>query len=99
MQNKGYKMPHELSGGEQQRIVIARALLNNPRIILADEPTGNLDTETGDAILQLLHNIQSEGTTVLMTTHNLSFLDKFPGRVFRCDHFRLSEESNTIKME
>ncbi|MDD2618247.1 MAG: ATP-binding cassette domain-containing protein [Bacteroidales bacterium] len=99
MQNKGYKMPHELSGGEQQRIVIARALLNNPRIILADEPTGNLDVETGDAIVQLLHDIQAEGTTVLMTTHNLSFLDKFPGRVFRCDHFRLSEESNTIKME
>ncbi len=99
MQNKGYKMPHELSGGEQQRIVIARALLNNPRIILADEPTGNLDAETGDAIVQLLHDIKDRGTTVLMTTHNLSFLDKFPGRVFRCDHFRLSEETNTTKME
>ena len=99
MQNKGYKMPHELSGGEQQRIVIARALLNNPRIILADEPTGNLDAETGDAIVQLLHDIKDKGTTVLMTTHNLCFLDKFPGRVFKCDHFRLSEETNTIKME
>ncbi len=99
MQNKGYKMPHELSGGEQQRIVIARALLNNPRIILADEPTGNLDAETGDAIVQLLHDIKDKGTTVLMTTHNLGFLDKFPGRVFKCDHFRLSEETNTIKME
>lgn len=99
MQNKGYKMPHELSGGEQQRIVIARALLNNPQIILADEPTGNLDVETGDAIVQLLHDIQEEGTTVLMTTHNLSFLDKFPGRVFRCEHYRLTEESNAIKME
>jgi cell division transport system ATP-binding protein len=83
MQNKGYKMPHELSGGEQQRIVIARALLNNPRIILADEPTGNLDAETGDAIVQLLHDIKDKGTTVLMTTHNLGFLDKFPGRVFK----------------
>lgn len=97
MQNKGYKMPHELSGGEQQRIVIARALLNHPRIILADEPTGNLDVETGNDIVQLLHDIQLQGTTVLMTTHNLSFLEKYPGRVFRCDHFRLNEEFDTIQ--
>lgn len=91
MSNKGYKMPHELSGGEQQRIVIARSLLNNPEIILADEPTGNLDAETGVSILQLLREIQSQGTTVLMTTHNLRFLEQFPGRVLCCENHRLTE--------
>ena len=70
MQNKGYKMPHELSGGEQQRIVIARALLNSPEIILADEPTGNLDPETGNQIVKLLHDISTSGTAVIMSTHN-----------------------------
>ena len=69
MQDKGYKMPHELSGGEQQRIVIARALLNDPKLILADEPTGNLDPETSGQILQLLHDISRRGTSVVMTTH------------------------------
>lgn len=86
MQNKGYKMPHELSGGEQQRMVIARALLNYPAVILADEPTGNLDVETSQAIVQLLHDIRQGGTTVIMTTHNLSFLESFPGRVMKCEN-------------
>lgn len=84
MSTKSYKMPHELSGGEQQRIVIARALLNNPELILADEPTGNLDPQTGFQILTLLHKLSEEGHTVLMATHNLQLLDDFPGKVFRC---------------
>ena len=71
MRKKSYKMPHELSGGEQQRIVIARALLNSPKIILADEPTGNLDPQTGQQIVSLLHHICETGTAVIMTTHNL----------------------------
>lgn len=90
MQNKGYKMPHELSGGEQQRMVIARALLNHPAVILADEPTGNLDVETSQAIVQLLHDIRQGGTTVIMTTHNLSFLENFPGRVMKCENGNLT---------
>lgn len=84
MANKSYKMPHELSGGEQQRIVIARALLNKPRLILADEPTGNLDPTTGFQILSLLHSLVETGHTVLMATHNLQLLDDFPGKVFNC---------------
>ena len=84
MANKSYKMPHELSGGEQQRIVIARALLNNPKLILADEPTGNLDPQTGYQILTLLHKLSFGGHTVLMATHNLQLLEDFPGNVFRC---------------
>ena len=87
MENKGYKMPNELSGGEQQRIVIARAILNKPEIILADEPTGNLDVETGKSIVELLHNICETGSSVVMTTHNLQLLKEYPGRVYRCaDH-------------
>lgn len=87
MGNKGYKFPNELSGGEQQRIVIARAMLNSPEIILADEPTGNLDTETGRDIVDLLHNISRAGSLVVMTTHNLRLLYEFPGQVYRCaDH-------------
>lgn len=84
MANKSYKMPHELSGGEQQRIVIARALLNSPDLILADEPTGNLDPTTGYQILSLLHSLVNSGHTVLMATHNHQLLDDFPGEVFRC---------------
>lgn len=80
MQNKAYKMPHELSGGEQQRVVIARALLNSPQIILADEPTGNLDTETGQELLELLHAIRQSGTTILMATHNRNWVEKYPAR-------------------
>lgn len=87
MSNKGYKYPNELSGGEQQRIVIARAVLNSPEIILADEPTGNLDVETGFAITQLLHSISAAGSLVIMTTHNMQLLWEYPGRVYRCaDH-------------
>ena len=84
MSNKGYKLPNELSGGEQQRIVIARAVLNSPAIILADEPTGNLDVETGKAIVELLHSICESGSSVVMTTHNLQLLKEYPGRVYRC---------------
>lgn len=84
MENKGYKIPNELSGGEQQRIVIARAMLNSPEIILADEPTGNLDVETGKAIVELLHNISANGSLVVMTTHNLQLLREYPGQVYRC---------------
>ena len=89
MNNKGYKLPNELSGGEQQRIVIARAMLNSPRIILADEPTGNLDVETGLAIVSLLHQISEKGALVVMTTHNLQLLNEFPGKVYRCEGHRL----------
>ena len=91
MNHKGYKYPSELSGGEQQRIVIARAVLNSPEIVLADEPTGNLDVETGKAIVELLHDICKSGTSVIMTTHNLNLLKDFPGRVYRCEDHRLSD--------
>lgn len=86
MLNKSYKMPHELSGGEQQRIVIARALLNSPRLILADEPTGNLDPVTGEQIVARLHDIARRGTAVVMATHNLQLVEQFPGRVFSCEN-------------
>ena len=89
MPNKGYKMPHELSGGEQQRIGIARALLNMPEIILADEPTGNLDPETSGQIVQLLHDICLNGTSVIMTTHNYNIVNLFPARVIKCQSNRL----------
>lgn len=91
MSNKDYKMPHELSGGEQQRIVIARALLNSPELILADEPTGNLDPETGSNIVQLLHDISESGTSVIMTTHNYQLVQNFPGNVKRCADGYLSD--------
>lgn len=91
MANKSYKMPHELSGGEQQRIVIARALLNRPALILADEPTGNLDPETGTSIVRLLHSLAAKGHAVVMATHNLQLTIDFPGRVLRCADKRLSE--------
>lgn len=91
MSTKGYKMPHELSGGEQQRIVIARAILNTPEIILADEPTGNLDPDTGRQIVELLRNICTQGSTVIMTTHNLQLIEEYPGRVFRCEGHKLVE--------
>lgn len=84
MQNKTYKMPHELSGGEQQRIVIARSLLNSPALILADEPTGNLDPETGSQIVSLLQEISGRGTAVIMSTHNYSIVQAFPGKIMRC---------------
>ena len=93
MENKGYKMPHELSGGEQQRIVIARALLNNPDLILADEPTGNLDPQTGYHIVKLLHRLAEEGHTVVMATHNLQLVEDFPAPVMRCADKQLRLES------
>ncbi|NLI71386.1 MAG: ATP-binding cassette domain-containing protein [Bacteroidales bacterium] len=89
MHTKGYKMPHQLSGGEQQRIVIARALLNSPRVILADEPTGNLDPNTGQDIMELLYSIRRSGTTVMVATHNLNWVDMYPGRVLLCENQRL----------
>lgn len=92
MLNKSYKMPHELSGGEQQRIVIARSMLNRPRLILADEPTGNLDPATGEQIVRRLHEISKSGTTVVMATHNLNLVQQFPGRVIRCERKRLINE-------
>lgn len=91
MEHKGYKMPNELSGGEQQRIVIARAILNYPEIILADEPTGNLDVETGRAIVELLHSISRSGAAVVMTTHNIRLLEEFPGVVYCCDNHRITD--------
>lgn len=91
MGNKGYKFPNELSGGEQQRIVIARAVLNSPEIILADEPTGNLDVETGHAIVNLLHGLSEQGALVVMTTHNLQLLREFAGRICRCSDHRIQE--------
>ena len=84
------KLPHELSGGEQQRIAIARSLLNKPKVIIADEPTGNLDPETAENIVLLLKGITHSGTAVVMSTHNLPMLDKVPGVVYRC-------ESNTLE--
>ena len=91
MSTKGYKYPNELSGGEQQRIAIARAILNRPELILADEPTGNLDTETSRNITELLHKVCQQGSAVVMITHNLHLLDMFPGRVFQCKDHHLTE--------
>lgn len=96
MENKAYRMPHELSGGEQQRIVIARALLNSPQIILADEPTGNLDPQTGKQIVGLLHEICNEGTAVVMTTHNHYLVKEFPGRVLLCNEKQITDITDTI---
>ncbi len=84
LSDKKNSMPHELSGGEQQRIVVARAMLNHPDIIIADEPTGNLDPETAEYIVRLLKDITLTGTAVIMSTHNIPMLDKFPGIVYRC---------------
>ena len=85
------KYPHELSGGEQQRVAIARAILNEPKIILADEPTGNLDPETANDIIHLLKNITRANTAVVITTHNITLLDKIPGIVYRCENGILTE--------
>ncbi|MGN1262970.1 MAG: cell division ATP-binding protein FtsE [Prevotella sp.] len=91
MLEKADKYPHELSGGEQQRIAIARAILNNPKIIIADEPTGNLDPETADSIIQLLRQISQTGTAVVMSTHNMVLVNKYPGIVYCCKDSSLKE--------
>ena len=91
MQDMKLRLPHELSGGEQQRIAIARALLNSPKIIIADEPTGNLDPETAEKIVGLLYEISHTGTAVVFSTHNHGLIEKFPGRVFECEHGKLHD--------
>ena len=88
------RFPHELSGGEQQRIAIARSILNNPKVIIADEPTGNLDIETARQIIVLLRRITESGTAVVMTTHNTSLLQEYPGIVYRCINQRLEDITN-----
>jgi cell division transport system ATP-binding protein len=91
LEYKGYKMPHQLSGGEQQRVVIARALLNDPEIILADEPTGNLDPETSEGIMNILFEISHAGRAVVMATHNYNLLNKFRARTLKCQEGSLIE--------
>lgn len=97
--NKGYKMTHQLSGGEQQRVCIARALLNEPEIILADEPTGNLDPEASEDILKLLMEISYSERTVIMATHNYTLLKRFVARTIKCDKSQLEEVNQTIEID
>jgi cell division transport system ATP-binding protein len=95
LKTKGFKMPHELSGGEQQRVVIARALLNSPELILADEPTGNLDPETSDEIISLLQQIARESNTaMLIATHDYMIMQKFPARTIKCESGKLNDIDN-----
>jgi cell division transport system ATP-binding protein len=96
---KGYKMPHQLSGGEQQRVVIGRALLNDPDIILADEPTGNLDPETSEGILKLLTDISKTGRAVMVATHNYTLLKKFTAKTIKCEDGKLVEVNNDEEIE
>ena len=91
LEDKADKLPHELSGGEQQRVAIARAILNKPKVIIADEPTGNLDPETAENIIRMLKDISQAGTAVVMSTHNIPLLDKYPGIVYRCADGKLEE--------
>jgi cell division transport system ATP-binding protein len=93
---KEYKMPHELSGGEQQRVVIARAMLNNPDLILADEPTGNLDPESSEGLLHLLLEISNNGQAVVFATHDYNLLNKFPARIVECKDSKLIEYNNRV---
>ena len=103
LEDKADKMPNELSGGEQQRIAIARALLNNPQIIIADEPTGNLDKETADNIMHLLQRIAEKGTAVVMSTHNIALVHKYPGKAFQCQDGKMEQvvvrKSEGVKSE
>jgi cell division transport system ATP-binding protein len=96
---KGYKMPHQLSGGEQQRVVIGRALLNDPEIILADEPTGNLDPETSEGIIRLLRDISTTGRAVIIATHNYTIVKKFSARTIKCENGRMVEVRNDEEIE
>ncbi len=96
---KGYKMPHQLSGGEQQRVVIGRALLNDPDIILADEPTGNLDPETSEGIIKLLTDISRTGRAVIVATHNYTLLKKFSAKTFKCEDGKLNLVSDDEEIE
>jgi cell division transport system ATP-binding protein len=96
---KGHKMPHQLSGGEQQRVVIGRALLNDPEIILADEPTGNLDPETSEGIIRLLQDISKTGRAVIVATHNYTLLKKFSAKTLKCDDRKLVEVKDEEEME
>ena len=100
MELKAHKMPFQLSGGEQQRVAIARSLLNDPAVIIADEPTGNLDAETADGILRLLTKINIEkGTAIVMVTHNRQIFETYPGRVFECKNERCLEEGASTELE
>lgn len=104
MSDKAPKMPSELSGGEQQRIAIARAILNRPKLLIADEPTGNLDPETASIIVELLQKTSKEGTAVLMSTHNINMIEQYPGKVYRCKQGQFSmiadvDDSDTLLEE
>jgi cell division transport system ATP-binding protein len=99
LQQKEHKMPHQLSGGEQQRVVIARALLNDPEIILADEPTGNLDPDTSEEIMRLLHDITATGRAVIMATHNYALLKKFPARTVKCEKGKVMETEQMSEID
>lgn len=99
LQSKENKMPNQLSGGEQQRVVIARALLNDPEIILADEPTGNLDPETSEEIMRLLHDIASTGRAVIMATHNYTLLKKFPAKTLKCEKGMIVETEQMTEID
>lgn len=98
LMHKRHKWPHEISGGEQQRVVIARALLNHPEVILADEPTGNLDPKTSFEIVNLLKSISKLGTAVLMATHDYSIIERFPSRIVKCEQGKVNENAEVIRI-